>query len=313
MELSYKQTLSRTLLCYTFLLGFTLLLQALLASLCMTLWPQITKTDWYLWVLSYVPLYLVAVPLFFVLLRRLVPGSTRPAPHALTLAKQLQSIVLSLGLAYLFNVVSMGFLLLFSKLTGLEVVNPLTAIQAASSGWLNLLFGCIVAPVGEEFLFRKALYDKIGRFGQKPYVLLGGLIFGLFHGNLSQFLYAFALGVVFCYLYAKTGNLLYTIALHIIVNLFGLMLAPLAAQSTAGSTVLGAVVLACICGACVIAWRGRSRITLEPGESSLPAHPARASFGNAGMVVYLVLCAVVIAFALLQSALAPLLQTGGAA
>ena len=46
-------------------------------------------------------------------------------------------------------------------------------------------------------------------------------MFGLFHGNLNQFIYAFVLGVFLAFLYVKTGNLKITIALHMLINFMG--------------------------------------------------------------------------------------------
>ena len=35
-------------------------------------------------------------------------------------------------------------------------------------------------------MFRKLLYDKIGGYGVRTYVLVGAFLFALFHANLSQ-------------------------------------------------------------------------------------------------------------------------------
>ena len=51
--------------------------------------------------------------------------------------------------------------------------------------------------------------------------MMSGLMFGLFHGNLNQFVYAFVLGCFFAFLYVKTGKLKITIALHMIFNFMG--------------------------------------------------------------------------------------------
>jgi hypothetical protein len=55
-------------------------------------------------------------------------------------------------------------------------------------------------------------------------VLFSGLFFGLFHGNLNQFAYAFILGLFFGYIYVRTGELKYTIWLHMAVNFIGSVL-----------------------------------------------------------------------------------------
>ena len=59
------------------------------------------------------------------------------------------------------------------------------------------------------------------------------LMFGLFHGNLTQLIYAFALGLVFGYVYLKSGKLRYSIGLHMLINFLGSVAGPgLAAKVT---------------------------------------------------------------------------------
>ena len=63
-------------------------------------------------------------------------------------------------------------------------------------------------------------------YGEGLAVVTSALMFGLFHGNLSQLFYAFALGLVFGYVYLKTGRLRYSIGLHMLINFLGSVLAP---------------------------------------------------------------------------------------
>lgn len=62
------------------------------------------------------------------------------------------------------------------------------------------------------------------QYGEGVAVLFSGLMFGLFHGNLNQFVYAFVLGLCFGFIYVKTGNIRYTIGLHMLVNFLGSVL-----------------------------------------------------------------------------------------
>lgn len=218
--LSFKNTMSRVGLCYFVLMLVTQALQ--LAG--MTLLGSLLETGWGLWALSYAPLYCIAVPVFILLLQKLVPGTPGTAGSAaLTAGGWLRWLVLCLGVTYLFNFVSLGITALLGMLKGGAVQNPLALMQMNSSLLATFLFACVLAPVGEEFLFRKLLYDKIGGYGVRTYVLVGAFLFALFHANLSQLLYAFVLGAVFCYIYAHTGKLRYTILLHVAINTIGTM------------------------------------------------------------------------------------------
>ena len=65
------------------------------------------------------------------------------------------------------------------------------------------------------------MIDRLRVLGELPAVLLSGLLFGLIHGNFSQFFYATFVGFVLGYLYLRTGRLRYPIAIHMTLNLAG--------------------------------------------------------------------------------------------
>lgn len=77
----------------------------------------------------------------------------------------------------------------------------------------------ILAPIFEELIFRKILVDRLSYYSKYMAVLVSGIVFGLFHGNFQQCFFAMGLGWFFAYIYAKTGNIKYTIAYHMIVNM----------------------------------------------------------------------------------------------
>ena len=56
-----------------------------------------------------------------------------------------------------------------------------------SSLWVNLLTTVIMAPVVEELFFRKLVMDRLLGYGQKTAIIISGIMFGMAHGNFSQF------------------------------------------------------------------------------------------------------------------------------
>ena len=77
------------------------------------------------------------------------------------------------------------------------------------------------APLGANWCRNKLLIDRIHVYGEGTAIVLSGVAFGLFHGNLSQFFYAAFLGCMFAFLYVRTGRILYPILLHAAINLLG--------------------------------------------------------------------------------------------
>ena len=95
----------------------------------------------------------------------------------------------------------------------------------------GILIPVFIGPVLEELLFRKLLIDRTRRFGEKAAIVLTALCFGLYHGNLNQFMYAFTVGLFLAYVYCRTNRILYTILMHIFLNGLSAMLLVIAPAS----------------------------------------------------------------------------------
>ncbi len=84
------------------------------------------------------------------------------------------------------------------------------------SGYLMI---AVAAPILEEWLFRgiilKALLKK---YSPWKAILISAVVFGVFHLNPWQFLYATVLGIYLGYIYWKTGSLFYPILIHWLLN-----------------------------------------------------------------------------------------------
>jgi membrane protease YdiL (CAAX protease family) len=77
----------------------------------------------------------------------------------------------------------------------------------------------IIAPVGEEVLFRGILYPAIKRTGHPQLALWStALLFGLIHANLASFVPLTLLAVLLVWLYEYTGSLLAPIVTHSLFN-----------------------------------------------------------------------------------------------
>lgn len=87
--------------------------------------------------------------------------------------------------------------------------------------WLGILSYGILAPLGEETVFRGIVYGQLKKVCNVPWaILLSGLAFGLFHGNLVQAVYATAIGIVLALVYEIYDNILIPMLFHSIANLF---------------------------------------------------------------------------------------------
>ena len=115
-------------------------------------------------------------------------------------------------------------------LSGKSLTNPVESTTYGESFLVNFIFLALLAPVIEELVFRKLICDRLLPLGEGYAVVLSAAIFGLVHGNLFQFFYAFLTGMLFSYVYIKTGRLRYTISIHMVINFLGGVLLPWAIE-----------------------------------------------------------------------------------
>jgi membrane protease YdiL (CAAX protease family) len=158
--------------------------------------------------------------------------------------------------------------------------------------------------------------------------MLSAVTFGLLHMNLYQFFYAFALGLVFAYIYLRTGRLRYTAILHAVINFMGSVVAPwvleianVDALASLDPTMPTEELLALymdilpgmlavlayslvligffIAGLVLFIIRVR-RLVWKAGSEQLPAKTAfRTIYCNGGMIAFMVFCLVMIVFNLM--------------
>lgn len=100
-------------------------------------------------------------------------------------------------------------------------------LQKSLSSKLGIMVMIIVAPIFEETFFRGLIFNKlIDKSNITIAVILQALIFGVFHGNVIQFLYTFLLGILLGFIVYKTGSLMASIIAHMSFNLFGGIIFP---------------------------------------------------------------------------------------
>lgn len=97
--------------------------------------------------------------------------------------------------------------------------------EGLSRNPLGILGLAVLAPLLEEVLFRGAIQGTLMRFFGRPWpaIIVAALIFGIFHWNPVQVVYATLLGVIFGWIYYRTGSLLSVIVGHILNNTFAVI------------------------------------------------------------------------------------------
>ena len=91
---------------------------------------------------------------------------------------------------------------------------------------VNLVYGILVfaliPALVEEILFRGYVFQRLG-YGKKA-ILVSALLFSLGHMNFNQMSYALVMGLLFAVVFSVTGNLTYTLGIHLLFNLYSLFM-----------------------------------------------------------------------------------------
>lgn len=110
----------------------------------------------------------------------------------------------------------------------------------------------IIIPVVEEMIFRGLIYRRMREYVNiAPAAVVCSFIFGFYHGNIVQGVYAFCLSLLFIYVYERYHSMFAPILFHVAANLFSVAVSELgfldwmyrSAGVFWGGTILSCVVL----------------------------------------------------------------------
>lgn len=97
-------------------------------------------------------------------------------------------------------------------------------IYAGQSPILMLVVAALIAPVAEELVFRGLVQMRIRDYlGPVAGILISAVCFGIYHGNMIQFIYAGLLGIFLSYGMEKSQSVLVPIVGHITANFWSMV------------------------------------------------------------------------------------------
>lgn len=330
MEENVQMRTSAAKACFSRLGGALVLIAVITSALQVVLgvavrvYTELTGVDlnsisWVMWVMTFVPLYVVGVPVGLTVLKKMPTDQGVSTP--LGAGRFWTMMLICFPVMYVGNVVGN---VMSSLLSGGTAVNGLVS-YASDSSILKVLVMVVLAPLVEEYVYRKQLMDRCLRYGEKTAVVFSALTFALFHMNLFQFFYAFGLGLIFAYAYLKTRRLRYCVIMHMVINFIGSVVAPWVTSkldwevlSNLSSQTLNEATLAAVAPGLmlflgymlvffvlvvvglVLLIVKRKQVEFQPAPEELPREGRlKVVYGNAGVIVFIVLCAIVVVLNLL--------------
>jgi len=168
-------------------------------------------------------LYIIPIGFALFLFRPVKIGSFYKKPPRM--AKALGNFPAVYGLGQMTNLLFMLVIFIISKFTPdnldlqksfgtMESIRPPNMFCAV----VLALRMVVCAPLFEEFFTRGIILNALKPYGEGFAIMISGFMFGLMHGNLQQFAYAFVIGIALGYIAVQTDSILPTTILHALFN-----------------------------------------------------------------------------------------------
>ena len=270
---------------------------------------------WVFWVVNFVPMYCVALPIFYLIIKK-VPREDLVEEMPFSVGTWFKFLVISIFVMIVGNLLSS----LVGGILGLLGMNTSATVETllSQTSLIGNVILAVVGPIVEELICRKWLIDRMHVYGGSVAVVTSALMFGLFHGNFAQFFYAFFLGLVWGYVYYKTGKIIYTMLMHMTINFCGGVIAPFLLQGVdltnpdvmalvasprfVGFLIYEVVMITLAVLGLVLFLVGRKNIAFAEERLELPKEErVKSVWGNVGMILFLIRCIGLFVFGLISS------------
>ena len=169
-------------------------------------------------------IYSVLIILFFTIYRLL----WRKDSNELNTETNVKDSIISIGAGIGVSGVSLIWLMLAGQIPALQ-----KSIEAMDAGTKNIgggsvlggfLIAVVSAPIIEEILFRGIIFKAIRKISPAWIAIaVSSVLFGIYHMNIVQAVYATFMGVVAGIIYEKKKNLIFPILVHFANNLIAFL------------------------------------------------------------------------------------------
>lgn len=183
-----------------------------------------------------------------------------------------------------------GVLEVLMNLLGLSVMTAIENAALSCDTLSMFLYAGILAPITEEILFRGLIMRSLQPFGRKFAIFTSAFLFGVFHGNLVQSPFAFAVGLVLGYV-AMEYSILWAMVLHMFNNLLlsdAMTRLTFCLPEDIGLIVSWAVIVAMSAVGVVVAIVKRKEIVQYLRREKMNKTYVKCFFASAGIIVLMV-------------------------
>ena len=131
----------------------------------------------------------------------------------------LLGLCLQLGVSFLLNLVA------YLKPEWFESYQELMEQLVMDNSIISVVYIGLIAPISEELIFRGVILHKSKKVMSLTAAnIFQAVLFGIYHMNMVQGVYAFLIGIFFGFICIKLKSLYGAILLHMAINIGGILL-----------------------------------------------------------------------------------------
>lgn len=124
-------------------------------------------------------------------------------------------------IAIVMAIVAQPIMVFLSYLSSLFFTNDVSFFMESTKNyptWLMLIVVAVTPAITEEITMRGIVLSGYNYKNSNVAAIMTGFMFGLMHLNPQQFLYAFAVGIIFAYMVRATGSIFISMITHFMIN-----------------------------------------------------------------------------------------------
>ena len=126
-------------------------------------------------------------------------------------------IIIGILFSLIFNLLLYSLNIIFSFTNIFDLSDNNLIVSIISIG--------IIGPILEELVFRGITYNRLKLITSKwKAIMITSLLFGIFHGNIVQFIYTFIFSIILTYIYDYEKNIFAPIIMHVSANISTILL-----------------------------------------------------------------------------------------
>lgn len=176
----------------------------------------------YIYVMVFISDILTLILVNFILLNYDKKLLSKTTFKKLQASEAINISLLGVGISVVVSILTVILQILIPSYTNIQ-----DQLMSTHNSVFQLIIVILLIPIYEEILFRYVIFGYLKENYNIVCAVIGqALVFGFFHLNIVQGIYTFLLGIALALVYMYSELLIGSIILHIVFNLFGILIIP---------------------------------------------------------------------------------------